>query len=138
MFDSLQPCGLQHARPPCPPLSPRVCSNSYPLSRWYHPTISSSVTPFSSSPQSFLASGSFPMSWLFGGQSVRASASLLPMNIQDCFPVELTGLISLLYKGLSRVFSNTTVQKRQFFGTQLLYTTTLTSIHDGRKNHGFN
>ena len=111
------------ARLPCPSLSPRVCSNSCPLSRWCHPTISSSAVPFSSSHQSFPASGSFPVSWFFtsGGQSIGASASTsaLPMNIQGWFPLGLTGLISLLSKRLSRVFFSTTVQKLQFFGTQL-------------------
>ena len=105
--------GLQHARPPCPSLSPRVCSNSCPLSQWCHPTISSSVVPFSSCHQSFPASGSFPMSWLFisGGHSIEASAStsVLPVNIQGWFPLGLTSWISLQSKGLSRVFSNTTV-----------------------------
>ena len=103
-------------------LSPQVCSNLCPLSQWCHPTIWSSVTPFSSCPQSLSASGSFPMSGLFapGGQNIgaSASASVLPMNIQDWFPSGLTGLTSLQSKGLSRVFSNTTVQKHQFFGTQ--------------------
>ena len=102
--------------------SPRDCSNSCPLNQWYHPIILSSVVPFSCL-QSFPASGSFPMSQLFesGGQSIRisASASVFPMNIQDWFPLGLTGLISLQSKGLSRVFSNTTVQKQQFFGAQL-------------------
>ena len=101
--------------------TPRVCSNSCPLSQWCHPTIASSVISFSSCLQSFPASGSFPMSLFFasGGQSIRvsASASILPMNIQDWFPLGLTSSISLLSKGLSRVFSNTTVQKHQFFGT---------------------
>ena len=111
MSDSLWPHGLQHARLPCPSSSPRVCSNSYPSSWWCHPTISSSVIPFSFCLQFFPASGSFPMSQLFasGGQSVgvSASASILPMNIQDWFPLGLTGLISSLSKGLSRVFSST-------------------------------
>ena len=123
MSNSLGPHGLQHAKPPYPSPAPRVYSNSCPLSRWYHPTISSSVMPFSSCLQSFPASGSFPMSQFFvsGGQStgVSASASVLPMNIQDWFPLWWTGWISLQSKGLSRVFSNTTVQKHQFFGTQL-------------------
>ena len=105
--DSLRPRGLQHARLPRPSLSPRVCSNSCPLSWWHHPTISSSVTPFSSCPQSFPASGFFPMSPFFvsGGQSIGASAarSVLPMNIQHWFPLGLTGLLSLQSKGLSRV-----------------------------------
>ena len=122
MSDSLQPLGLQHARLPCPSSSPQACSNLCPLSQWCHPTISSSVIPFSCCLQSFPASGSFLMSWLFaaGGQSigVSASASVLPMNIQDWFPLGLTGLISLQSKGLSRVFSNTTVEKHQFFSTQ--------------------
>ena len=113
---------LQHTRPPCPSPSPKVCSNSCPLSRWCYPTISSSVNPFSSRLQSFPASGPFSMSWLFAscGQSIGASAlaSILPMNIQGWFPLRLTGLISLQSKELSRVFSNTTVQKHQFFSTQ--------------------
>ena len=120
--DSLQPCGLQHARPPCPSPTLRAYSNSCPLSRWCHPTISSSVVPFSCL-QFFPASGSFPMSWLFtsGGQSIGASvsASVLPMNIQGWFPLGLTGWISLLSKGLSRVFSSTAVQKHQFFDAQI-------------------
>ena len=120
--DSLLPHGLQHARPPCPSPTPRVNSNSCPLSRWCHPTISSSVIPFSPCVLSFWASGSFPMSQFFasGGQSIRvsASASVLPMNIQDWFPLGWTGWIFLPSKGLSRVFSNTTVQKHPFFGTQ--------------------
>ena len=122
MSDSLQPHGLEHARLLCPPLSPRVFSVSWPLSRWCHPTISSSVFPFSSCPQSFPASGSFPMSWFFAthGQNIGASALaiVLPMNIQGWAPLGLTGLISLLSKGLSRVFSSTTARKHQFFGTQ--------------------
>ena len=121
--DSLWPHGLQHARPPCPSPTPRGCSNLCPLSWWCHPTISSSVIPFSSHLQSFPASGSFPMSQFFtsGDQSigVSASASVLPMNIHDWFPLGFTGLISLQFKGLSRVFSNTTVQKHQFFSAQL-------------------
>ena len=121
--NSLWPHRLQHARLPCPSTTPGVYSNSCPLSWWCHPTISSSVVPFSSHPQSFPASGSFPMSQFFasGGESIEvsASASVLPMNIQDWFPLGLTGWISLQSKGLSRVFSNTTVQKHQFFGAQL-------------------
>ena len=121
--DSLPPHGLPHARLPCLSATPRACSNSYPSSRWCHPTISSSVIPFSSCLQSFPASGSFQMSQFFasGGQSigVSASASVLPMNIQDWSPLGWTGWISLQSKGLSRVFSNTTVQKYQLFGTQL-------------------
>ena len=120
--DSLWPHELQHARTPCPSPSPRVCSNSCPLSQWCHSTISSSVIPFSSCLQSFPASRSFPVSRLFalGGQSIRASASasVLPMNIQGWIPLGFTGLISLLSKGLSRVFSSTTVQRHQFFVTQ--------------------
>jgi len=115
--------GLQHARLPCPSPVPGVYSNSCPLSQWYHPTISSSVAPFSSCLQSFPASGSFPMSQFFasGGQriGVSASASVLPMNIQEWSPLGETGRISLQSKGLSRVFSNNTVQKHQFFSTQL-------------------
>ena len=121
--DSLQPHESQHARPPCPSPTPGVYSNSCPLSRWCHPTISSSVVPFSSYLQSFPASGSFPRSQFFvsGGQSIGASAlaSVLPMNIQDWFPLGLISLITLQSKGLPRVFSNTTVQKHQFFSTQL-------------------
>ena len=121
--DSLQPPGLQLARPPCPSPTPRACSDSCPLSRWCHPTISSSVIPFSSCLQSFPASGSFPVSQFFqsGGQSIGASgsASVLTMNIQDWFPLRWTGWISLQSKGLSRVFSNTTVQKHQFLSAQL-------------------
>ena len=112
---------FQHARLPCLSPSPRACSNSCPLSRWCHPTILSSVVPFSSHLQSFPASGSFPMSNPFftsGGQSIVASASVLSMNIQNWFPLELTGLISLQSKGFSGVFSSTAVQKHQFFGAQ--------------------
>ena len=121
--DSLRPHRLQHARPPCPSPTPGVYSNSCPLSRWCHPTISSSVIPLSSCLQSFPTSRSFQMSQFLasGGQSigVSASTSVLPMNIQDWYPLEWTGWISLLSKGLSRVFSNTTVQKHQFFGPQV-------------------
>ena len=121
--DSLRLHGLQHTRLPCPSPTPRACSNSCSSSWWCHTTISSSVIPFSSHLQSFPASGSFPMSQFFasGGQSigVSASASVLPMNIQDWFPLGWTGWISLQSKGLSRVFSNTTVQKHQFFCAQL-------------------
>ena len=119
--NSLWPHGLHHARPPCPSPTPRACSNSCPLSWWCHPTISSSIVPFSSCLQSFPASGSFPMRWLFTSrdQSIGASASVLLINISDWFPLGLTGLISLLSKGLSRVFSNTTVQKHQLFIIQL-------------------
>ena len=118
MSDSLRPHGLQHARLPCPSPAPRACSNSYPPSRWCHPTISSSVVPFSSCLQTFPASGSFPMSQFFtsGGQTigVSASASVLPMNSQDWFPLGVIGLISLLSQRLSRVFSNTKVQKHRY------------------------
>ena len=121
MSDSLRPHGLQHARPSCPSPASRACSNSCPSSRWCHPTISSSVGPFSSCIQSFPASGSFPMSQFFtsGGQSigVSASASVLPMKTQDWFPLGWTGWISLQSMELSRVFFNTTVQKHQFFDT---------------------
>ena len=123
MSDSLWPRESQHARPPCPSPTPGVHSNSHPSSWWCHPAISSSVVPFSSCPQSHPASGSFPMSQLFawGGQSIKvsASASVLPKNTQDYSPLGWTGWISLQSKGLSRVFSNTTVQKHQFFGAQL-------------------
>ena len=122
MCDFLWPHRLGRTRLPCPSLSPRVCSNSCPLSRWCYPTISSSVVPFCSCLQSFPASGSFSMSNLFtsGGQSIGASAStsVLPMNIQGWFLLGLTGLISLRSKGLSSIFSSTTVQKHQFFGAQ--------------------
>ena len=141
MSDSLRHHELQHARLPCPSLSPWMCSNSSPLSKWCHPTILSSAAPFSSAqthvhpvgdatssyvvsffscPQSFPESGTFLVSWLFasGGQSIGASASVLPMNIQDWFPLGWTGWISLESKGFSRVFSNTAVQKHQFFSAQ--------------------
>ena len=121
--DSLWPHEPQHARPSCPSPTPGIHPNPCSLSRWCHPTISSSVVPFSSCPQSFPASGSFQMSQLFawGGQSigVSASTSVLPMNTQDWSPLGWTGWISLQSKGLSRVFSNTTVQRQQFFGAQL-------------------
>ena len=121
--DSLRPHESQHARPPCPSPTPGVHSESCPSSQWCHPAISSSVFPFSSCPQSFPASGSFPMSQLFawGGQStgVSASASFPPKKSQGWSPSEWTGWISLQSKGLSRVFSNTTVQKHQFFNAQL-------------------
>ena len=123
MSNSLQPQELQHSRLPCPSLSPRVCSNSCPLSQRCHRTILSSVIPFSSCPQSFPPSGSILVSWRLNssGQSIclaLASASVLPMNIQGWFPLGLTGLTSPLSKGLSRVFSSTTVQKHQIFSTQ--------------------
>ena len=118
--DSLQPHGLQHARLSCPSPSPRACSNSCPLSGWCHPTILSYINPFSSCPQSFPASRTFPMSQLFasGGQSIGAAASVLPMNIQGWFPLGLAGLISLQSKELSIVFSSTTIWKHEFFSAQ--------------------
>ena len=123
MSNSLQPHGLQHTRLPCPSPTPGVYSNSCPLSRWCHPIISSSAIPFSSRLQSFPASGSFPMSQFFtsDGQSIGASvsASVLPMNIQDWFPLGWTGWISLQSNRLSKVFFHTTVQKHQFFSAQL-------------------
>ena len=131
---SLRPHSLQHARLSCPSPTLGSCSNSCPLSWWCYPTISSSVIPFSYCPQSFPASGSFPRSQFFtsGGQSIGISdpASVLPMNIQDWFPLELTGLISLQSKGLSRVFSNITVKSVNFSALSFLYGSTLTSIHD--------
>ena len=130
---------MQHTRPPCPSPTPRRYTNSCPLSRWCHPTISSSVVCFSSCLQSFPASGFFQMSQLFasGGWSIGVSTSTSdhPMNIHDWSPLGWTGWIFLKSKRLSRVFSNTTVQKHQFFGTQLFYSPTLTSIHDYWKNH---
>ena len=118
MSGSLQPHEPQHTRPPCPSPTPRACSNSCPSSRWCHPTISSSVIPFSFCLQSFPAAESFQMSQFFtsGGQSIGISASVLPMNTQDWSPLGWTGWLSLQSKGLSRVFSSTTVQKHQFFG----------------------
>ena len=131
---TLQPHGLHYARLPYPSPPPRACSSSCPSTRWHHPTISSSVVPFSSHLQSYPESGCFPVSQFLpsGGQSIRvsAAASVLPMNIQDWFSPGWTGLISSQPKGLSRVFSITTVQKHQFFSAQLLYGLTLTSIHD--------
>ena len=123
MSDSLRPREPQHTRPPCPSPTPGVHPNPCLSSRWCHPTISSSVVPFSSCPQSFPAAGSFQMSQLFasGGQiiAVSASTSVLSMNTQDSSPLGWTGWISLQSKGLSRVFSNTTLQRHQFFGAQL-------------------
>ena len=123
MSDCLAPHGLQHARLSCPSPPPGVCSNSRPLNRCHHQSIPSYVAPFSSCPQAFPASGSSPLSWLFasGGHSIEASASVLSMNIQGWLPLRLTGLISLLFKWLSRVFSNTTVQMHQFFDAQLSF-----------------
>ena len=143
--NSLRPHEMQHARLPCSSPSPSAYSNSCPLSQWCHPRISSSVVPFSSCPWSFPASGSFVMNQLFasGGQSIGASASVFAMNIEGWFPLGLTGWISLQSKGLSRIFSSTTVQKHQFFGAQpsvwncAKITTTFISMHDYWKNHSF-
>ena len=130
--------GLQHARLPCPSPTPRACSNSSLLSRWWHPTILSSVVPFSSYLQSFPASGSFPISQLFSsdGQNIRAStsASVLPVDIQDWFPLGLTDLVSLQSKGPSRVFSNTTVWRHQFFALSLFYYPAIPYVYDYWKN----
>ena len=137
--NSLWPHGLQHTRPPCPSPTPGACSNSCPSSQWCHPTISSSVLPFSSCLQSFTASRFFPMSQFFtsGGQSMGVStcASVLPVDIKDWFPLGLTGLISLLSKGLSRVFFNTKCKSTNVLSC--LYGPTLTSIHDSWTNHSF-
>ena len=137
--DSLRPHELQHARPPWPSPTPRVHSDSRPSSQWCHPAISSSVILFSSCPQSLPPAESFPMSQVFawGGQStgVSALASFLPKKSQGWSPSEWTGWISLQSQGLSRVFSNTTVQKHPFFALSLLHSRTLMSIHDHRKNH---
>ena len=142
MSDSLLPHEPQHGRPPCPSPTPRVYPNPWPLSRWCHPAISSSVIPCSSCPQSFPASGSFPMSQLFtsGGQSigVSASASVLPTKTQDWSPLGWTGWIFLQSKGLSRVFSNTTVKSINSSAFSFLYSPTLTSIHDYWKNQSLN
>ena len=136
--DSLRPHESQHARPPCPSPTPGVHSDSHPLSQWCHPVISSSVVPFSSCPQYLPVSESFPMSQLFawGGQSTGASAlaSFLPRKSQGWSPSEWIGRISFQSKGLSRVFSNTTVQKHRSV-LSLLHSPTLTSIHDYWKNH---
>ena len=137
LSDSLQPHKPQHARPPCLSPTPGAYPNPCPLCRWCHPTISSYFVPFSSCPQSFPASESFQMNQLFasGGQSagVSASKSVLPMHTQDWSPLERTDWISLQSKGLSRVFSNTTVQKHQFSVLNFLHSPTLTSIHDHSK-----
>ena len=137
--DYLWPHERQHARLPCPSLSPRVCSNSCPLSWWWYLTILSFAVPFSRCLKSFPASGSFPMSWLFasGSQSIRASdsASVLLMNIQGWFPLLLTGLISLQSKGPSKVFSSTTVRKHQFLGAQPSLWSNSHIRHDYWKNH---
>ena len=144
MSNSLRPHELQHTRLPCPSSTPRAYSNSHPSSWWYHPTISSSVIVFSSCLQSFPASGSFPMTQFFksGGQSitVSASASFLSMNIQDWFPLGLTGLISLQSKGVSRGFCSTIIWKHQFLGTQpFLWSNSHihARLHDYLKNHSF-
>ena len=135
---SLRPHGLQHARLPCPSATPRAYSNSCPSSQWCHPIISSSAVPFSCH-QSFPTSRSFPMSQLFtsGGQSTgaSASASVLPMSIQGWFPLGLTSLISLLSKGVSRVFSSITIWKHQFFSAQPSSQSNSHILHDHRKNH---
>ena len=138
MSSSLRPHGLQHARLPCPSLSPRAYSNSCPLSQWCYLTISSSAALFFCL-QSFPASGSFPVSQFFpsGGQRIGARASVLPMTIQDWFPLGWTGLISLHSKGLSRVFSSTTIWSINSLALSLLYGPALTSIHDHWKNHSF-
>ena len=139
--DSLWPHELQHSRLPCLSPIPGVYSNSYPLRWWWHPTISSSVIPFSFCLQYFPESGSFQTSQFFasGSQSigVSASASVLPMNLQGWLPLGLTICISLQSKGLSRVFSNTTVQKHHSLALSFLYSPILTSIHDYWKNHSF-
>ena len=140
MSNSLQPHGLQHARLPCPSLSPGVCSNSWPLSQWCHPTVSSSFTHFFSCPQSFPASGSFPVSQFFasGGQSIGASASVLLMNIQGRFPLGWTGLISLPSKGLQESSPAPQFENISSLALSLLYGLALTSIHDYWKNSSFN
>ena len=138
MTNSLQPHGLQHTRLPCSSPSPRICSNSCPLSQSCHPTISSSVI-LELLPSIFpsIRVSSKELAIRIRCQSIGVSASILPMNPQGWFPLGLTGMISLLSKGLSRVFSNTTVQKHQFFTLSLLYGRTLTSVHDYWKNHSF-
>ena len=147
-FDSLRPHGLQHTRPPCSSPTPGAYSNSCPLSRWCHPTISSSVIPFSSHVQSFPASGSFPVSQFFtlGGQSIGVSASAwaLPMNIQDWYPLGWTGWISLQSKGLSKSLqhhsSKASIKKKKSINSSalsFLWSPTLTSIYDYWKNHSF-
>ena len=140
--DSLQLHGLQHARLPCPSPIPWDSSNSCPLSRWYHPTISFSVAPFPSCLQSFPASGSFPVSWFCasGGQSIgdSASTSVFPMNSQGYFPLVLTGFISLLSKEFLRAFSSTPQFKSiRSSASSLLYGPSFTSMHDYWKNHNF-
>ena len=139
--NSLWSHGLQHARPPCPSQPPRACSNSCPSSQWCHPTISSSVVPFSSHLQSFPASGSFPMIWPFTstGQSTgtSASASVLPMNIQNWCHLGWTGWISLWFKELLRAFSNPQFKSINLLVLSFLYSIILTSVHDYGKNHSF-
>ena len=134
MPNSLGRHGLHHGKLPCPSPTAGACSNSYPLSQWCHPTVSSYVVPFSSCLQSFPAPGSFPINQFFSSGSQRigvsASASVLPMNIQNWFPLVFTGLISLQSKGLSRIFSNTIVQKINFSVLRFLYGPTLTSVRD--------
>ena len=141
MFDSFQLYGLQHTRVPCPSTAPRTCSNSCPSSQWCHPTISSSVIPSSSHLQSFPASGSFPMSQFFpsGGHSIGISdsASVLPGTIQDWFPLGWTGWISLQSKGRSESSPTPQFKNINFSVLSFLYSPTLTSIHDYRKNHSF-
>ena len=139
VLNCLRSHGLQDARLPCPSLSFAVCSNSCPLSLWCHPTISFSVTHFSSCPQSFLASGSFPMSWLFtsGGQNIRASASVLLMNIQSWFPLGLTGLISLHPRDSQESSPAPQLKIINSSAFSLLYGPTITSVHDYWKNHSF-
>ena len=136
--NSLRPHESQHGRPPCPSQTPRVYSNSCPLSQWCHPAISSSVVSFSSCPQPLPASGSYPTSqsftWAAQSIGVSASASVPPMNTQDSSPSRWTGWISLQSKGLSRVFSNTTVKSINFLALSFLHSPTLTSIHDYWKN----
>ena len=138
---TLLPHELQHVRTPCPSPAPRVYPNLCPLSQWCHPTISSSVIPFSSCPQSFPASGSFPTSQFFasGGQSigVSASTSVLPVNTQDSSPLRWTGWISLQSKGLSRIFSKPQFKSINSWALSFLYSLTLTSIHDYRENRSF-
>ena len=136
--NSLRPHGLQHTRLPCPSLTPGAYSNSCPLNQWCHPTISFSVVPFSSCLQSFPASGCFPMSQFFTSNvGISPSASVLPINVHDWFPLWLTGCISLQSKGLSRVSSNTIFKSISSLTLSLLYGPTLTSIHNYWKNHSF-
>ena len=139
MFDSLRPHGLQYIRLPGPALFPGVCPDSCPLSQWCCLTISSSAAPFSSCPQAIPTWRSFSVNQLFttGGQGIGASASVLPMNIQGWFPLRFTGLIFLQSKGLSRVFSSTTIWKYHSSAFSLPYGAVLTSIHDYWKNHNF-